>query len=169
MKEFSRLRVGAGIDECSDVGIAGGDDPVKGRIDLFERLQLLEAPHVGGTGFRRSLHRAEIAYRLVGFLLRYRAVADQVLPASCGDLGNIQVGLRRIQVRSGLQQLLVDFRSFYLRKQLALLDMRANIEVPAPEIAAGSRIDWRIAECLRVAGQDYFLRGCALLRKDYVD
>src|SRR5207244_3451240 len=34
VKELSRLSVGPGIDECSDVRIAGSDDPVKGGIDL---------------------------------------------------------------------------------------------------------------------------------------
>src|SRR5216683_4802647 len=37
VKELSRLCAGACVDECSDVRIAGGDDAVKGGIDLFER------------------------------------------------------------------------------------------------------------------------------------
>src|SRR5713226_3825466 len=139
VKELSRLCAGACVDECSDVRIAGGDDPVKGGIDLFERLQLLKAPHVGGTGFGSGFHRAEIADRLVGFLLGDGPVAYQVLPTSCGDLGDLQVGLRAIQVRSSLKQLLVDFRGFYFRKQLALLNVRANVEIPMLEITIGSR------------------------------
>src|SRR5258708_21295336 len=69
VKELSRLSVGPGIDECSDVRIAGSDDPVKGGIDLFERLQLFKPPYVGGTGFGPGLHRTKLANRLIGFLL----------------------------------------------------------------------------------------------------
>src|SRR4029077_16105242 len=86
VKELSRLCICPGIDECSDVRIAGRDDPVKGSIDLFERLQLFKALTVSGTGFGSGFHRAEIADRLVGFLLGDGAVAYQVLPTSCGDL-----------------------------------------------------------------------------------
>src|SRR6267142_5291809 len=67
VKELSRLSVGPGIDECSDVRIAGSDDPVKGGIDLFERLQLFKPPYVGGTGFGPGLHRTQVANRLIGF------------------------------------------------------------------------------------------------------
>ena len=130
VKELSRLCICPCIDECSDVRIAGGDDPAKGSIDLFERLQLFKAPHVSGTRFGRGFHRAEIADRLVGFLLGDGAVAYQVLPTSCGDLGDFQVGLRGIQVRSSLKQLLVDFWGFDLREQLAFLNVRADVEIP---------------------------------------
>ena len=96
-----------------------------------------------------------------------------MLTRSCqrarGDFGDVQVGLRGIQVRSSLQQLLVDFGSFDLREQLAFLDMRANVEIPALEITTGSRIDRRVAECLRITGQDNFLRGGAFSRKDHGD
>src|SRR4029077_1117200 len=118
VKEFPRLCAGACIDERSDVRTAGGDDPVKGRIDLFKRLQLFKAPHVGGAGFGRGFHCAEIADRLVGFLLGNGAIAYQALPTSRGDLGNVQVGLRGVKIRSSLLQLLVDFGGFDLREQL---------------------------------------------------
>src|SRR5260370_10040995 len=65
-----------------------------------------------------------------------------------------------------MQQLVVDFGSFDLREQLAFLDMGANVEIPALEIATGSRIDGRITECLGVSGQDYFLRGGTFARKN---
>ncbi len=169
VKEFPGLRAGPCIDECSDVRIAGGYDSIKWSINLLERLQLFQASHIRGTGFGRGCHRIEIADRLVGFLLGNGARAHQVLPATGGDLRNVQVGLRGIQVRSGLLQLLVDFGSFNLREQLALLDMRANVEIPALQIATGSRIDWRVTECLRVAGQNNFLGGGTLPRKDHRD
>src|SRR5260370_1405892 len=121
VKELSRLYIGPWIDECVEGRIGGGDDAVKGGIDLFERLQLLQAPHVGGTGFGRGFHRAEIADRLVGFLLGHGARAHQILPAARGDFGDVQVGLRGIQVRSSLQQLLVYFLGFDLRKPLSVL------------------------------------------------
>src|SRR5258708_9591020 len=167
VKEFPRLCAGPCIDECSDIRTAGGDDAVEGGVDLFERLQLFKTPDVGGAGFGRGFDRAEIADRLVGFLLGHGTSAYQVLPAAGGDLGNVQVGLRGVQVRSSLQQLLVNFGSFDLRQQLAFLDMSANVEIPAVEIATGSRIDRRVTECLGVSGQNYFLCGGTFPRKNH--
>src|SRR5260370_40629216 len=45
--------------------------------------------------------------------------------------------------------------------------MRANVEIPALEIAAGSRVDRRVTKCLSVAGQDNFLCGGTFFRKDH--
>src|SRR5260370_10763102 len=69
VKELPRLCAGPGVDECPDVRIAGGDNAVEGGIDLLKRLQLLQSSHIRGAGFGRSRHRAEVADRLVGFLL----------------------------------------------------------------------------------------------------
>src|SRR5260370_6207665 len=66
-------------------------------------------------------------------------------------------------------QLLLDFGSFYLREQLAPLDMRANVEIPTLKVATGSRIDRRIAECLGIARQDDLLCGSAFPRKNHSD
>src|SRR5712672_2672354 len=49
VKEFLRLCAGACVNERSDVRTAGGDDPVKGRINLFKRLQLLQASYIRGA------------------------------------------------------------------------------------------------------------------------
>jgi len=51
VKEFSRLCIGPGVDQCSNVRIPRGDDAIKWGINLFERLQLFKPPYVGGTGF----------------------------------------------------------------------------------------------------------------------
>src|ERR1700733_973325 len=167
VKEFPRLRAGPSVDECSNVRIARRDDAVEGGIDLLKRLQLLQASYIRSAGCGRCFHRAEITDRLVGFLLGHGARAHQVKPAVRGDLGNVQVGLRGIQLRLSLLQLLVDFGSFDLREQLAFLDMRADVEIPALEIATGSRINRSVAECLCVAGQYYFLSGGAFSRKNH--
>src|SRR5258708_29102809 len=135
VKELSRLWIVPGIDECSDVRIAGRDYAGERSIDLFERLQLFQAPHVGRTGFDRGFHCVEIAGRLVGFLLRHGARVHQVLPAARGNLGDVQVGLRGIQVSASLQQLLVEFWGFDLRKQLAFLNERTNVALPMLEIS----------------------------------
>src|SRR5882672_1421606 len=169
VKQFLRLRAGPCVDECPDIRIACGDDAVKGRIDLLERLQLLETPHVGGTRFGRGFRRAEIADGLVGFLLGYGPRTHQILPTGGSDFGNVQVGLRGIQLRLGLPQLLVHFGSFDLREQLTFLDMRANVEIPAPEITAGSCKERSVAECLRIARQDNFLCRGPFLRTNHGD
>src|SRR5216683_3209277 len=169
VKQFSRLCACPCVDERPDIRIARGDDAVKGRMDLFERLQLLETPHVGGTRFGRGFHRAEIADGLIGFLLGHGPRTHQVLPTGGSDFGNVQVSLRGIQLRLSLPQLLVDFGSFDLREQLAFLDMRANVEIPTLEITAGSCKERSVAECLRIAGQDNFLRGSAFLRTNHGD
>ncbi len=169
VKEFPRLRAGPSVDECSNVRIARGDDAVEGGIDILKRLQLHQASNIRSAGCGRCFHRAEITDRLVSFLLGHGTRTHQVEPAVRGDLGNVQVRLRGIQLRLSLLQLLVDFGSFDLREQLAFLNMRANIEIPALEITTGSRIDRCVAECLRIAGQDNFLRRGAFLRKDHGD
>ena len=64
------------------------------------------------------------------------------------------VGFGCGEVGLGLRELLVDFGRFNVGQQLALADVRANIEIPLLQIAVGAGIDGRIGVCLKVAGQD---------------
>ncbi len=127
--------------------------PANGAVDLFEGLQLLQPVNVCGHGIDRRLPRAEIADRLIGLLLGDGIRLEQVLPASRGDLCQLLVRLRILQVCASLIQLLINFRGFDLRQQLTLLDVGADVYIPMLEIAIGTGIDGRVVECLRVARQ----------------
>jgi hypothetical protein len=51
----------------------------------------------------------------------------------------------------------VDFRSIDFREQLPLFHACTHIELPLLQIAAGSRINWRIGERLGIAWQHEFV------------
>ena len=61
-------------------------------------------------------------------------------------------------------KLLVEFGGFNLSHQLALVDVGPDIHIPALQIAAGPRVDWRIVERLHVPRQIDFLNLLAALR-----
>src|SRR5258705_732281 len=52
---------------------------------------------------------------------------------------------------------------------LAVLDMRTDVDRPALEIATGTRIDRGAGERLRIARQNDFFSGCARCRIDHID
>ena len=54
MEELLARGVRARIDQCSDIGIAGRENPIKRRVDLLERLQILDPPDIGSIGIHRG-------------------------------------------------------------------------------------------------------------------
>jgi hypothetical protein len=63
-------------------------------------------------------------------LLSHGILCEQPLVAVLGNFGKREIRLGGVQVAERLLQLLIDFRSVDDGKQLALLDVRSNIEVP---------------------------------------
>src|SRR6202035_5101923 len=70
---------------------------------------------------------------------------------------DVVIGLSGYEVGTSLQQLLVDFRSFDFGEELAFFDARADVEVPALQVAVGARVNWSVNEGYGVAGQRDFL------------
>src|SRR4029077_18954685 len=127
----------------AEVGVALGDHTVKRRYDALEGLQVPQARYVG----RRRLLRGGFGGRITGTLIRIllgdRLGGEQPLPALVGGARQLIVGLRSGQIGLCLVQLLIHFRSIDLREQLSLLYRRADVGIPALEVAAGARVDRR--------------------------
>jgi len=64
-----------------------------------------------------------------------------------------EICLRGQQVAAGLLELLVDFRSFDNGKQLALLDVSSNVDVPLPQISVRAGVNRRGDEWLNISGK----------------
>ena len=113
---------GAGIDQVPDIGIARGDHAVEGRVDFLERLQLLEAFHIRLCGRHHGfLGRSKSPWALSTSCFDTESVFRRSSISRRGDLGQTIVRLGRIQIRARLIELLIHFRCFYFREQLARL------------------------------------------------
>ena len=89
----------------------------------------------------------------VGLLLGDGVGLEEVLIAGGGGVGEIEVGLRALEVGLGDLELLVDLGGFDGGHELALSDVGADVEVPLLEVAAGAGVDGRVGEGLGVAGE----------------
>ena len=154
----------ARLNQRADIDIARRDHAIERRIDLFEALQLLQAPHVGLGGRERRLARAEVAGGLVGLLPGDGIFGQQLLPSLGGDLRNLLVGLRGCQIGLCLLHLLVEFRSLDLGQNLSAMHARADVGIPLAQVAVGARIDRRVDVGLRIRGKRDLERACALHR-----
>ncbi len=122
------VRAGAGVDQLADVGVARGDHAVERRINVLEGLQFLEALHVGcAEDASVAFLACEVAVGVVDVLLRYGVRVFEVLVALPGDLRQIAVGFRSIQIRASLQQLLIDFRRIDYGEQLTRFHAGADV------------------------------------------
>ena len=117
--------VGAGAggnatrNQRADVGVARRHDAVIRSVDILKSLQLLQPANARHRRLDRGLLGLCVAHCLVGFLLGNGVRLEQILVASTGDVGEVQVGLRRLQIGLRNLQLLVDFGGFDRRHQLA--------------------------------------------------
>ena len=132
--------------------------PSNGAYTFSNDMQLLQPGLVEARGLQHRFARMEIADCLVGRLFGDGIGLQQLLPARGGDLGELVVGLGRGAVGARLLELVVDLRRLDLREQLTGFHARADIGVPALEIAVGPRVDRRVHERLHVAGQHELLR-----------
>ena len=161
--DAKQFRPGAlpGIDQRTDVGIAGGNDAGERGNHPLERLQLAQPRHVGRGRLGGGGLRSRIAGLFVRVLLGYGLGCKQGLPSRIGALGKVLVCAGRRQIGLCLGQLLIDFRGLDLREQLSLDDRRADVRIPDLEVAIGSCVDRRLNECLYGARQHQFLAACA--------
>src|SRR5437016_11221943 len=81
MEELPARGIRSRIDQDPDVHVASGDDSVERRVNLLERLELLEPADVRDIRIHGGLHRAERAHGLVGLLLGDRVGLEERLPA----------------------------------------------------------------------------------------
>ena len=81
-------------------------------------------------GVNDCLIRVVSAHGIVRILLGHGVLRQQPLVRVLGDLGQRQICLCSVQVAERLLQLLIDFRGVDDSKQLALLHVRTNVEVP---------------------------------------
>ena len=86
--------------------------PIKRRIDLLERLQILKPVNIGSIGIRSGLFGAQVGNLLVGFLLGDGVALQQEPPPGLRCFGQMIVGLRGFKIGTRLLELLVDFGSF---------------------------------------------------------
>jgi hypothetical protein len=80
-----------------------------------------------------------------------------LLPAGVGDRRDVEGRSRGIQIGLALLELLVQFRRFDFRQQIALMNARADVGVPGFQVTAGAGVNGRIGERLCIAGQHDFL------------
>ncbi len=126
---------------------------------MLEGFQFFKPAHVGFRGFYISDFGFQIPDGIIDLLLRDPVRLDQFLETCGRNLGEIRVGLRRIQVGARLGQLLVHFRGINVGKQIALPGAAADIVIPLFQIAVGARVDRRFDIRLHGAGENQvFLR-----------
>ena len=102
VEELARVgAVFAGLDEGADVGVAGSDDAVEGRVDFFVGLELLEAADVGHGGVDGGLFGGGSRSWRVGLLLGDGVVLRRSLIAVGGGVGEVEVGLGALEVGLG--------------------------------------------------------------------
>src|SRR6185312_13807484 len=121
------------VDELSDVGIARSDDAIVRRNHPLESGQLAQAGDVGARRLDLSIARLSCARLLVRFLARDRIDCLQAAPALGGKVGDLLVGLGYGEIRLGLAQLLIHLRSLDVAEDLALADLRADIDIPVAQ------------------------------------
>src|SRR5260370_39609216 len=61
---------------------------------------------------------------------------------------------------------MVELRSLYKGKQLALLDVSSNVDVPLPQISVRAGVNRRGDEWLNISGKDDLLGGRRLFLRD---
>ena len=88
---------------------------------------------------------------VVRILLRDGTLLLEIHHARGGDLRQIEVRLRGLEVGLRLLELMIHFRCFDLGEKIARLDARADIGVPLLQISVGARIDGRIDQRLRIS------------------
>ncbi len=76
--------------------------------------------------------------------------------------------MRALEVGLGDLELLVEFGGFDGGHELTLGDVLADVDEPLPEVAAGARVDGRVVEGLRIAGQRDLGGGAGDDGRDYV-
>ena len=116
----------AGIHQVAVVDIAPRHNAVERSHHLAEALLFQQA-------FEYRLGLPVCGKLFVIFLLRNSILFAQPGPALVG-------GLRELEIRPGLIDLLVDFRDIERRQQLALLHGLTDVLEPLLHIAAGARI-----------------------------
>jgi len=80
-------------------------------------------------------------------------LGQQRLPPVAGHARKLCVRLHTLKLGPRLVQLLVDLRRFNLGEQIALVHVRADIEVPSLQVAISARVDGCIGKRLHVAGK----------------
>ena len=139
------------------------------RGDVLERLELLQALQVGvgGGEVRARLHEAGAA--LVEILLRDDVLLAQRVPARDGGLGQRHGGRRLVARGLGLRDLLVELGRLELGEHVALLDVAADVLVPALDVARRARRDRRLHGALQRAGQRHRAAGAGGLGQRRLD
>ena len=155
-------RAGAGVDERTDVRPAGRHDAAEGRDDRLEGRGRAQARNVGLGRRDDGRPGGVVAELLVGLLLRDRIRLEHPLPARRGRGRQLLVGARGGEVRLDLQQLLIELGRLDLCEQLAGVHGRADVDVPALEIAVDARVDRRVDVRPHRAGQHQLTRRRAL-------
>src|SRR4029077_10462786 len=140
-KELLRAPSVARIDQVAGVHVPARDNAAKGRVDVLERFQLLQAAHVGLRGSGGGALWRVIAARVVDLLFGNAVCLDQLFITRGGNARKILVGLRGAEIGARLVQLLVHFRRVDVGKQFALLHVAPDIVVPLLEVAAGTRVN----------------------------
>jgi hypothetical protein len=137
----------------TDVGGSAGDDAVEGGGDALEGFERLQPLDIGARGCDQGGLGGEVAVLVVGVLARDRVLGQQPGPAPRRDLGEVLVGDGGGKIGLGLEQLLVEIRRVDLGEQLPRPYRRADIRVPALEVAADPGMDRRVVEGADIARQ----------------
>src|SRR5262249_4872438 len=103
----------AGINEVTDIGIAGYDYAVKRSINFCERDERLIVTDVSHVRVNDGFIRTVGADGVVHILLRDSVLAQQPLISLHCDLREFEVRLYCCQRAARLCQLLIDFRTLY--------------------------------------------------------
>ena len=130
-----------------------GDGAVKRRGDAGENFHFLKPVQIGERGVEIRLFQFEVGLFLGGFLFADAGGLEQFRPARGGDFREIERGLVLRHLGLGLRELLVQFRRFNFRQQLAVGHRRADVHQPAFQIAAGARVNRRFHKRLHFRRQ----------------
>ncbi len=140
----------AHVDQLADICLARRDNAVEGRDQALEAgfgdqpidigLCRLHLRHVGVIG----------KCALIDILFGDRIGAGERLPALGRDFRELCIGSSHVEVRARLHQLLVEIGRVDLGKQLARLDLAADVVLPALQVTGHTRVDGGSDESLQI-------------------
>lgn len=140
--------------------------PVNGALDDFECFERFKPIDVGLVRYYSRLVLSIGVSRNIIILRANNLPVEKVLLAPPSDFRQVKRCLCRLELRLRLRQLLIDFGSVNLGKNIARLDLCPNVEIPVFQVPARLSVNRRVSISFRLSGQ-HWKRNRSFLRMDH--